>query len=341
MAGVRGGEAPAVESEQELHLRIYRTMLLARRMDERQWQLNRQGLAHFAVPCSGHEAVGVGYASQLEPGRDWYAPHYRDLSALLWMGVTPREVMAHFLARRSDPHSGGRQLYAHWSHPPTLLPTLSSPQPNHLLRAVGIALVLKGQGEGRVILCAFGEGSSSRGDFHEGLNFAAIHDLPIIFLCENNLYTITVSAELQLSHPDVARRADGYGIPGVIVDGMDPLEVGAAVGQAVERARRGRGPSLIEAKTYRYLPHTSNDDDRRYRAPEEVERWREKDPLPRFRQRLISAGSVEEDELASVEREVRTEVEEAIEWALAQPEPEAEELYTHIYDPATAFDPRA
>lgn len=335
MAAENGG------ADRELQLRLYRTMAMARRIDERQWQLNRQGLGHFAVPVSGHEAIGAGYAAHLEPGQDWYAPHYRDLSALLWMGVTPREVMAHFFARRSDPHSGGRQLYAHWGHSGTKLISLSSPQPNHLLRAVGVALELKRREAGRVIVCAFGEGSSSRGDFHEGLNFAAIHDLPIVFVVENNLYTITVSADHQLAHPDVARRAHGYGMPGEIVDGMDVLEVHRAAGQAVARARAGEGPTLIEAKCYRYLPHTSNDDDRRYRSREEVEEWRRRDPLPRLRGLLIEEGLASEEDLSELEEEIAGEVEDATEWAMGQPEPGPEDLYTHIYDSATEFDPRA
>ncbi len=315
---------------------IYRTMLLARLVDERIWQLNRQGRAHFAVPCAGHEGAAAGYAFALDSQRDYIVPHYRDLAALFVFGVTPRDVFLHLFARSNDPMSGGRQMFAHWGDPTHRILSISSPQPNHVTHAVGMALASKLRHDGSVTWTGFGDGSSSKGDVHEAMNFASIHKLPVVFCCENNGYAISVPQEKQMAVQNVADRAAGYGMPGCVVDGSDPLAVYAAAKDAAERARNGGGPSLVEIKVYRYLPHTSNDDDRRYRSREQVEAARQSDPVVRFRERLIGQSLWDEERDQGLRQELQTVVDEALAFAEASPSPKAEDAFSNVYGAATS-----
>jgi 2-oxoisovalerate dehydrogenase E1 component alpha subunit len=309
----------------------YRWMLLARWLDERMWQLIRQGKGHFAVPCQGHEAVGAGYALALRRGYDYVAPHYRDLSAMLAIGLTARDVLASFFARAADPCSRGRQPYAHWSSHRLRIISLQGPQPNHVTHGVGIAYGSRLQGEDCVTFIAYGDGGAQKGEVHEAMNFAAIHRLPCVFCCENNGYTQSVPLALQSAVPTIAHRAAAYGIPGVSVDGMDLLAVYRAAAAAVARARSGAGPSLIEARVYRYLPNTSNDDDTRYRSRSEVAEWRAHDPVPRCRTALLAAGILTETQAAAIEAEVITTVDDAATWAETIPDPAPEDALRHTY----------
>ncbi len=228
----------------------YRWMLLARRLDERTWQLIRQGKGHFAVPCWGHEALGAGYALALRRGYDYVAPHYRDMAAMLAIGFTPRDVLANYFARAADPCSRGRQPYVHWGSHRLHVLTLQGPQPNQVTHGVGIAYGAKLQGEDTVTFISYGDGGAQKGEVHEAMNFAAIHRLPCVFCCENNRYTQSVPLALESAVPSIAVRAAAYGMPGISVDGMDLLAVYRAVAAAVARARSGGGPSLVEANVY-------------------------------------------------------------------------------------------
>jgi 2-oxoisovalerate dehydrogenase E1 component alpha subunit len=309
---------------------LYRVMLLARMMDERIWQLNRQGRAHFAVPVAGHEGV-AGYAFALDPARDYLVPHYRDLPALLHFGVTPRGVFCNLLAKANDPMSAGRQMFAHWSDPHHHILSLSSPQPNHVSHAVGIALASKIRGDPAVTWTGFGEGSSSKGDIHEAMNLAAIHQLPVIFCCENNGYAISVPQEKQMAVKNVADRAAGYGMPGIVVNGCDPLEVYRVAREAVERARRGEGPSFIEIKVYRFMPHTSNDDDKRYRTREELEAERANDPVRLFRERIVKENIWDAARDDALKQELQAQIDDALAFAEASPAPTPEDAFTNVY----------
>jgi len=310
---------------------IYRAMLLARTLDLRAWTLSRQGRAHFVITSRGHEAAQVGAAFALERGRDWIAPYYRDLALALAIGMTPREILLAIFARASDPNSGGRQLPMHFSHPRWRIVSRSSVVSTQIPHAVGLALAVKLSGEPAVAFTAFGEGGSSKGDFHEGLNFAAVQKLPVIFLCENNGYAISVPQRKQMAIADVAIRAAGYGMPGVTVDGNDPVEVYKAVRAARDRALRGDGPTLIEAKVYRFTPHSSDDDDRTYRPREEVAEAQAKDPVPAFARRLRELGVLDESDERAIQAEVIAEIDEAVEYADAQALPSADDLLTHVY----------
>jgi 2-oxoisovalerate dehydrogenase E1 component alpha subunit len=303
----------------------YRTMALARQLDERMWRLARAGRAHFAVPCAGHEAVGIGYASALRARHDFIAPHYRDLAALLTIGLEPREVMLHFFAKAADPCAGGRQPYAHWGSRERRIISLQGPQPNHVTHAVGIAWGSRLLGEDSVTWISFGDGGAQKGEVHEAMNFAAIHKLPCVFCVENNGYTQSVPSRLESARSDLASRAAGYGMPGEQVDGMDVEAMHAAAVRAVERARSGGGPSLVDALCYRFLPNTSNDDDTRYRSREEVEEARKRDPLLLLRARLPGAFA------DAIDEEAMTTAAEAAEWAEGQPEVDPSTVMQHTY----------
>ena len=269
---------------------MYRTMLTARLCDEAAFRLNRQGKAAFVIPVSGHEGCQIGTAWALERGRDVWLPYYRDVGVVLVAGMTPHEIFLGLFAKADDPSSGGRQMPNHWGSRRLRIISHSSPIGTQLPHASGIAYAIKYQREDAVVACWFGEGATSEGAWHEGLNFAGIHKLPVIFVCENNRYAISVPQKKQMAIENVAERAAGYGFPGVVVDGNDVLACYGAMKLAEERARAGEGPTLIEAKTYRFQPHTSDDDDRTYRSREEVEEARRHDPLLGFSTHLKGRG---------------------------------------------------
>ena len=315
----------------EVLLRMYRTMLLSRALDIRMFALNRQGRVPFVVPCQGHEGAQVGMVSALRPGRDFFLLYYRDLTAALAIGVTPRDIMLGVFSRADDPASGGRQMPEHFSDRHRRIFTGSSSVGTHIPHASGVALASKLRGEDDVTVASFGEGATSKGDFHEGVNFAAVHSLPVIFFCQNNGYAISERADRQMRIKSVADRAAGYGIPGLSVDGNDAAAVWRATGDAAARARAGEGPTLIEARTYRLVPHTSDDDDRAYRSREEVEEWRKRDPIDRLKrfleeQRLLDATADER-----LRREVAGEVEDATSFAEAAAPPDPATLLRHVY----------
>jgi len=312
-------------------LAMYRTMLTARLVDEAAFRLNRQGKAPFVVPVSGHEGCQIGTAWALERGRDVWLPYYRDLGVVLVAGMTPYEVFLGLFAKADDPTSGGRQMPAHWSSRRLGIISGSSPIGTQIPHAAGIAYAVKYREEDAVVASWFGEGATSEGDWHEGLNFAGIHRLPVVFICENNRYAISVEQSKQMAVENVADRAAAYGFPGVVVDGNDVLACFAAMKEAVARARSGGGPTLIECKTYRFQPHTSDDDDRTYRSREEVEKARLHDPVSRFATYLTEQGLARNEEIASMAEEVKAELDVSIDkaWNAADPDPAT--LTRHVF----------
>jgi len=310
---------------------MYYHMLVSRQLSDRMMILNRQGRAAFAVTGQGHEACQVGSAYALRPGSDWVLPYYRDVGVVLSLGMTAREVMLHFLAKAADPNSGGRQMPNHWSYPRLRIITRGSTVGTQVPHAAGVALATKMRGEDDVTIAYMGEGATSQGDFHEGLNFAAIHKLAVIYFCENNGYAITESAEKEMPIKNVADRAAGYGLRGITVDGNDVTAVYQTTRMAVDDCRRGRGPVLIEAKTYRLVPHSSSDDDRRYRTREELAEWIKRDPLDRHRAYLEEHGLLDAAEADELTARAAAEVKEALAWAETQPDPEPESVYRNVF----------
>jgi 2-oxoisovalerate dehydrogenase E1 component alpha subunit len=321
-------------------LRAYRWMIVARRIDETLWTLRRQGKGHFVVSSAGHEAIGAAAGLAVDPARDFLAPHYRDLAACLAFGLQPREVMAHYFGRAADPCTGGRQPYAHWGSTERHILSQEGPQPNVVTHAVGVAFANRvlDDATSAVVWIGFGDGGAQKGEVHEAMNFASIHRLGVVFCVQNNLYTQSVPLRLESSVTNLSLRAAGYGMPGASVDGMDLLAVYDAAATAVQRARSGEGPSLIEARAYRFMPNTSNDDDMRYRSREEVEEWRKRDPIGRLREHLSNAAGITESRLKAIEQEVAEEVVEAAAWAEAQPDAPPEHALSHTWaaGPVTA-----
>lgn len=312
-------------------LDLYYKMLLARTVGERERVLNRMGKGPFAVTGEGHEAAQVGAAYALRAGHDWVLPYYRDIGVALTIGQTPRDLLLAHLSRGQDISSGGRNMPSHFSDPKLRIVSGSAPVATQLPHAVGVALAARLRRLDEVAMVFFGDGATSVGDTHEAMNFAGVHRLPVVFVCENNLYAISVPWRKQAAVVDVAVRAHAYGFPGVTVDGNDVLAVYAAAREAVQRARSGDGPTLLEAKTYRLVPHTSDDDDRRYRSREEVGEWAKKDPIPRFAAWLLERGVIEKSGLEGIRARVLKEVDEATDYAEKAPPPTPESALRHVF----------
>ncbi len=306
-------------------------MLTHRRLEGRGFELNRQGKIPFASAGEGHEAVQAGAAMAFERGKDILVPYYRDLGLELGVGLTPYEVLLSLFARAGD-HSAGRQFPHHYASKRLGMYTISSIIAAQTSHAVGAAYALKlRKAHGRAVLTTFGDGATSEGEWHESLNFASVHKLPVVFLCENNEWAISTPLSGQMGQPDIYKRAAGYGIPGMRVDGFDPLAVYATVKDAMDRARHGGGPTLVEAKCYRFLAHTTDDDDRTYRSREEVATRRKDDPVPKFERLLVERGVITEAQAESVKSSVLAEANEATDRAEAMPYPETAALYTDVY----------
>ena len=309
---------------------LYRTMLLARTVDERQWILNRQGRQAFVISCQGHEAAQVGSVAALRPGLDVMAPYYRDTAAAIAFGSSARDTLLEALSRAEGPWTGGRMMPAHFSSPELKILSSSSSVGSHIPHATGAALAARLRGEETVAIAYFGEGATSQGAFHEGVNFAAIHKLPAIFFCEDNRLAISVTIDKQMPVARVADRAAAYGIPGVVVDGTDVLAVYEVTRRAVERARRGDGPTLIDALCVRLTPHSSDDDHFRYRTREQVAAERERDPLPRYRAHLLECGILDDEAERRLRAEVADETEAALQVALTLDLPRPETARAHV-----------
>jgi len=318
-------------------IEMYRLMLMARRVDDRMWALQRQGRAPFVLGASGHEAIQVGSVFALDKEKDWIMPYYRDMGVALAWGMTPEAVFLAVFAKKGDPTSGGRQLPSHWSDPDRRVFTQSSVIGTQWPQAVGVAHSLMNSGGDGVCVVYGGEGSTSEGDWHEAMNWAGIHQLPLVFVVENNQYAISVPSDEQIAGK-LAHRAAGYGFEGRAIDGNAPFEVVAAMQQAAARARSGGGPTLIEAETYRYYAHTSDDDDALYRTREEVETWRKKDPLARLQQYLIENRMLTEAEEQAIGEAVVGELAEAVRRAEASPDPDepTSRVYAKVVEPGPA-----
>lgn len=309
---------------------MYKYMLLARKFDERCLLLQRAGKINFHVSGIGQETTQVAAAFALDRERDYFLPYYRDYGFVLSVGMTLKDLMMSAFAKAEDPNSGGRQMPGHFGSKRLRIVTGSSPVTTQVPHAVGVALGAKMQKKDIVSYVTFGEGSSNQGDFHEGLNFAGVQKLPVIFLCENNQYAISVPIQKQLGGK-VSDRALGYGFPGIRVDGNDALEVFRVVKEARERAVRGEGPTLIESMMYRLSPHSTSDNDLAYRTKEEVDENWQKDGLPKMKQYLLDNGLWSEEQEEAHLREISLQLKEAIEAAELAPFPKPEDTLLHVY----------
>jgi TPP-dependent pyruvate/acetoin dehydrogenase alpha subunit len=312
-----------VPPEAAAQLELYREMLRIRRFEERVYTLFLEGeIPGTLHQYQGQEAVAVGVCSVLER-TDWITSTHRPHGHALAKGVSARAAMAELYGKATG-CCRGRGGSMHLGDPDVgMLPAIAIVGGgNTVVTGLGLAFALRRSAQ--VAACFFGEGATSEGAFHEGLNFAAVRSLPVVFVCENNLYGASTSYTRVSLVEDVAARAAAYGVPGRVVDGMDVLAVREAASEAVAAAREGRGPTLLECKTYRYVGH-SRSDARGYRTREEEELWLARDPIARLRARLGDA------EAAAVEAEVESEIEDAVEFARSSPDPDPDEVLDDAY----------
>ena len=305
--------------DDDLLLKLHRGMLLGRRFDERLLSLQRQGRIGTFAPIKGQEASQLGTVAHLRPS-DWLVPCFREMAAELWRGKPMESVLLSY---------GGFSEGALVGEKRNDLP-IAIPVASQVLHAVGLAWSIKYRKKDDVVMTYFGDGGTSEGDFHEGMNFAGVYQIPVIFVCQNNQWAISVPRSRQTHSKTIAQKALAYDIPGVQVDGNDILAVYAAAKEAVERARSGGGPTLIECVTYRLMMHTTADDPKKYRKEEEVEEWTKKDPLPRFQSYLLGKGLLSEEKIASLEEEIKGEIQGAVD--------RAEEKMKTSVDPLQMFE---
>lgn len=335
---------PSARLSEKSLLEMYWFMLLSRRLDERAWVLHRQGKIAFHISAMGHEAAQVGAAFAIERGVDYVHPYYRDLALCLAIGMTPAGFMLSLFGKAGDPNSGARQMPSHFSAKHLNIVSGSSPVATQVPQAAGLAFAIKYRQQvgladpddptqPRLALTTLGEGSTSQGEWHEGMNWAGVHNLPFICLVQNNIYAISVPMESQMAVANVADRAEAYGMKGVVVDGNDVLAVYDVMKEAAERAYNGDGPTLVEAKTYRLTPHSSDDDDRSYRSREEVEMWKQKGPITLYQRHLLEQGVLTQAIIDEYEARARSEVDKAHKAAEEAPYPEPEDALGDVYAP--------
>jgi 2-oxoisovalerate dehydrogenase E1 component len=328
-------------------LRIFRTMYVSRRLDDKEIQLKGQNRIFFQISGAGHEAILVAAGMCLKPGYDWFYPYYRDRALCLQLGMTPLEMLLEGVGAEADPNSHGRQMPSHWGHKKLNIVSQSSPTGTQLLQAVGCAEaayrvklskelknVVKGFHHDEVAYVSLGDGTSSEGEFWEALNTACNLKLPVVFLLEDNGYAISVPVEVQTAGGDVSKLVAGF--PNLYrqrCDGTDAIESLRTMQRAVENCRRGRGPSFVHAKVIRPYSHSLSDDEKLYRAEAERASDAEHDPIKRFGALLVQEEIASQDELQKLKDEVDREINEAADLALASPQPAPETVLDFIYSP--------
>jgi 2-oxoisovalerate dehydrogenase E1 component alpha subunit len=326
--GTINGHDPKLGNDGLLY--CYRTMVRVRAFDDVCLKLQRSGRIGFSIPNKGVEATQVGAASALTKS-DWIFPSYRDFGMALYHGVTPLEMMHNMYGDDLD-GARGRQMPVHFSFTkPIKFVSISSPIGTQIPQAVGAAQAMKLRGEKNVCLTSFGDGGTSSLGFHSGLNFAAVWKAPVVFLCQNNGYAISCPSNEQTASESYAIKAKAYGMPGVLVDGNDLLAVRKVTLEAVERARRGDGPTLIEAVTFRMGGHSTSDDPSRYVPKELVEQWARKDPLARF-EKFLAGKKLWTKELGErMYAEATDEIQAAVRVAETTPAPKLESIFSDVY----------
>jgi 2-oxoisovalerate dehydrogenase E1 component alpha subunit len=324
----KGAKTPALKKETAL--RIYRTMVFTRVLDERMLAAQRQGRLSFYMQCIGEEAAVIGSAAALDED-DMIMAQYREQGALAYRGFTTDEFMNQLFGNEMD-YGKGRQMPVHYGSAKLHYMTVSSPLATQIPQATGYAYGQKLAGDGKCTIVYFGEGAASEGDFHAALNMAAVHRAPVIFLCRNNGYAISTPAAEQFAADGVAPRAYGYKMDVIRVDGNDILAVYEATRLARKIAVKDNRPVLIEAMTYRLAAHSSSDDPSGYRSKDEEAVWREKDPILRMRHWLEGKKWWSEDEEKEIQERLRREVLENMKKAEKRSPPPLESLVTDVYD---------
>ena len=319
-------------------LDIYKTMVLARELDTKMMIMLKQGKAFFHMGCSGHEASQMAAAVAIRRGVDWSYPYYRDGAYCLGLGMTSKAQLLGFLAREADPNSGGRQMPQHYSDRQLRIVSQSSPTGTQYLQAVGCALARRMEKTKDVVYVSSGEGTTSQGDFHEALNWASNAKAPVIFHIQDNEYAISTHKSEQ-SASSVFSMASGYkNLSRYEVNGTNFFESNLAFKQAIDRARKGKGPSVIVSNVVRLLPHSSSDDQRKYRTPEELEENRKRDPLTIFEDQCIQEKMFSPQDFVKIRDQISKQVDEESKWAESQEHPDVDKALDHIYSHKVSMD---
>jgi 2-oxoisovalerate dehydrogenase E1 component alpha subunit len=310
---------------------FYKRMVLVRTTDERVWMMNRQGKVPIAASSQGHEATQLGTLLAAEKdGRCFFFPYYRDLALKMAAGLTPTQVMLSFMGKSGEPYSGARQFPLQGADLEHNVIQISNVVSAGLTQATGYALGCRMLGDDTVVLVYFGDGGASQGETHEAMNFASIHKLPVVFICENNRYAISVPQRKQMGIEEVASRAAGYGFPGFTIDGMDFIGCYEATREAIQTAR-AQGPVLLEMQVERFMSHTTDDDDRRYRPSDEVEQARKRDPVVTFGNLLLENGLLTQEQIDGVAAEALAAVDAATDTADGASPPDVSTLHSMVY----------
>ena len=311
----------------------YSRMVQARSLDERIWALNRQGKVPIAASSQGHEATQLGSLLAAEKDGDCFLfPYYRDLALKVAAGLTPVQTMMSFMGKAGDPYSNARQFPLQGADLSNKIIQISNVVAAGLTQSVGYALGARMAGEKTVVFSYFGDGATSQGELHEAMNFASIHKLPVIFICENNRYAISTPQRSQMMVEEIASRAASYGFPGFTVDGMDLIQCYEATREAITHAR-SQGPVLLEMLVERFMSHTTDDDDRRYRPEGEVEKARERDPVVSLANLLINESILTQKEIDSIDSNALKATDEATDLADASSQPPESVLHDSVYGP--------
>ncbi len=304
-------------------LQAYKLMILSRQLDDKMLRMLKQGKSFFHIGCSGHEAAQVAAGFALKPGKDWFYPYYRDQALTLSVGMTPQEIMMCFLAKADDPNSGGRQMPQHYGHKEHRIVSQSSPTGTQFLQAVGCAMGAVKEKTDEIVYVSSGEGTTSQGDFHEALNWASREKFPVIFFIQDNKYAISVPIWQQTAGHSIFKIGAGYeNLNCFEMDGTNFLETYAVVKEAAEVARTGKGPCLVVADVIRLLPHSSSDDQRKYRKEEDLAKDRERDPIEQMSRFLIENGVHSAKDDKEFRESCFKEVDQAADWAESQAFPE-------------------
>ena len=312
-------------------LKLYKNMVLSRLLDDKMMIMLKQGKSFFHIGASGHEAIQTAAAYAMKPGYDYSYPYYRDLTFTLQFGMTPLENMLLFLARADDPSSGGRQMANHYGHAGHNIVSQSSSTGTQYLQAVGCAMASKKMGSDEIVYVSSGEGTTSQGDFHEALNWASRDKLPLIFVIQNNKYAISTHVSQQTTGMSISKIGSGYeGLQTHRVDGTDFFASYELMKKVVAHARSGKGAVLVEADTVRLMPHSSSDSQKKYRTQEELEEDKKKDPITRFEAELIKNKLATRNDLDTLKKQFKQEVDSAAEEAETYSQPEEGSLYQHL-----------
>jgi len=311
---------------------IYKLMQLSRYLDEKQLILLKQGKGFFHIGASGHEACTIAASHCFKPGYDYAYPYYRDQAFCLGFGMTSKEILLSFLAKDDDPNSSGRQMPQHYGHKELNIVSQSSPTGTQYLQAVGAAFAIQKDNSNSVVYVSSGDGTTSQGDFHEALNWASREKAPVIFHVENNGYAISVPLSEQTSGESIYSITSGYEhLDRYTIDGTNYFESVLAFNKAIDRARKGKGPTVIESKVVRLLPHSSSDDQRKYRTEEEINKDKLKDPIIAFEKVCIKEKIVKKEEFDKIYKEIKNQVDKDAEWAELQENPKPITSMKNIY----------